>query len=194
MLATTLGDRPRSLYNASVTGGAAPFKPGDERDGNCGFSWWADDCNTKNVGAWNTTKEGIKTIADCAKRCEGCQACNFVSFSALNEDCSWYKSCDLSSLGHPGASYTSEMVKNAPSPPPFHALAMRDSQKRTVLLISKSADTQIAQVQGAGGALATVLEGVGDEPGFVPPISRRADASGSLSLGPFAVALLSLPL
>ena len=64
------------------------------------------------------------------------------------------------------------------------------SGARVVLVVSKSPEPQSVLVDGAGGALASVLEGVGAEPGFAPPVSRRMGAHGELHLGPFAVALV----
>jgi hypothetical protein len=39
---------------------------------------------------------------------------------------------------------------------------------------------------------ATVLEGVGPEPGFTPPVQRIVSAAGQLSIGPYGVAIVEI--
>ena len=61
-----------------------------------------------------------------------------------------------------------------------------------VLLVSKSASPLTVHVDGADSAIATVIEGIGDEPGFTPPHSSTI-TRGVLTLGPYGIALLELP-
>ena len=36
---------------------------------------------------------------DCVYACTSCVACNFISYSRIANDCSWYASCELDRLG-----------------------------------------------------------------------------------------------
>ena len=78
----------------------------------------------------------------------------------------------------------------------LYALGMEveaESSRKVVLLVSKSGSETAAKLDGTfAGALATVLEATGDEPGFQPPRSRRVGADGVLNLGPYAVALVRM--
>ena len=89
MLARALGAAPRRLYAGSVSGGPPPPKAGAVSNGTCGTTGYNQDCATRDAGAWNTTADGIKTLAECAARCMGCARCEFVSFLLKHEDCSW---------------------------------------------------------------------------------------------------------
>ena len=81
------------------------------------------DCLSGTLGAWEVPKgEGIDA---CVKRCERCARCRFVSFSAINADCSWFSTCETRALrtfdAHPemhGRSYRTVRVKFAALPPP----------------------------------------------------------------------------
>jgi hypothetical protein len=73
-----------------------------------------------------------------------------------------------------------------------HSHAHTPTSNRYILLVSKTSTPLVATLADAPNALATVLEGSGVEPGFQPPRSRRVGADGSLSLGPFAVAIVRL--
>ena len=72
------------------------------------------------------------------------------------------------------------------------AMTQREAAQRVLLLVSKVADTQRPRIDGAAGAVATVLEAAigAEEPGFAPPVSRRVASDGTLRLGGFAVALV----
>ena len=65
--------------------------------------------------------------------------------------------------------------------------------KRGALLINKKAVRTTVGLDGISGGLAAVVEvdEASAEPGFAPPLSRIIGAKGELSLGPFAVAVLS---
>ena len=66
--------------------------------GFCGPTNYKRECATGPSGAFKLT-----SLSACKAQCQLCDACNFISFSAKNRDCSWYKTCDLSSLGGGGA-------------------------------------------------------------------------------------------
>lgn len=66
------------------------------------------------------------------------------------------------------------------------------ARQRLVLLVSKVGHALNLSLSGAALASVEVLEGAGPEPGFNPPMLRRTDASGRMSLGPFGVAIVSL--
>ena len=214
MLARRLGATPRKLFPARISGGPPPPTPGAMGNGTCGATNYGGDCSVLDRGAWNTTSEGISDLASCVARCQrGCSKCEFVSLSLKNEDCSWYQACDLQRL-LPISSYVSEAVAPRSDPSQdVYALGMRLSatasgsgsakkttanpsageDERVVLLVSKVArPTRIDLGTEAAGASAEVLEGVGEEPGMAPPKLRAADASGTLALGPFGIALVSL--
>lgn len=203
MLARRLGATPRKLYAGRVTGGPPPPKPGTLGNGTCGNTNYGGDCSVLDRGAWNTTSEGIASLADCVARCRrGCSKCEFVSLSLKNEDCSWYKECDLDRLMKV-AGYKSEAVApHEEASQDLYALGMRlaspqgagaGGDERVLLVVSKVArQMNVSLGNEAAGASAEVLEGVGAEPGMEPPKLRRADAQGRLVLGPFAVALVSL--
>merc|ERR1711957_441445 len=75
-----------------------------------------------------------------------------------------------------------------------YALAMElEGGERKVLLVSKTHEPQNVHIVGGEQAVAYILEGVGDEPGFVPPASRSLDSNAELMLGPYGVALVTLP-
>jgi hypothetical protein len=76
----------------------------------------------------------------------------------------------------------------------FFAVAMEVRGERMLLCVSKTAGAQTVRIRGAGNALASVLEGIGSEPGFSPPVSRRVGADGELALGPYAVAFVPIEL
>jgi len=133
-------------------------------------------------------------LADCAARCERCAACHYVSLSLANEDCSWYTQCDLDHLIDVGANYTSEAVSPVYDPSTaLYALGMAlVGGGRVLLLVSKSETLLHVRIDGAALASAQVLEGVGSEPGFVPPREQRLDSNGELTIGPFAVVLVEM--
>ena len=72
------------------------------------------------------------------------------------------------------------------------------SDVKVVLLVNKIKDPISVHLTGkmvgarAGAGTLQVLEGLGSQPGYVPPSIRRTDADGRFQLGPFAVALLTL--
>ena len=138
---------------------------------------------------------------------------NFVSFSVKNADCSWYEACEFGELQKVGAGYVSKVLHSHGEPTDeLYALGMRmhnDATARSfdadeerqgtsaddedvVLLVSKSDKPMRVTLDGAALASAQVLEARGAEPGMAPPFLTRADAKGTLTLGPFAVVLVAL--
>jgi len=86
---------------------------------------------------------------------------------------------------------------------PLYSLAMQvpdeaggGPARRVLLLVSKTSDAVAVALADGGfpsGSSAIVLEGAGAEPGLNPPVARAPDAaSGALSLGPYAVAVVTL--
>ena len=63
--------------------------------GFCEVTQSAGDCEalTPTKGSWKT-----KNAASCTKRCRGCKACNFVSYSEPLGDCSWFSHCNVMQL------------------------------------------------------------------------------------------------
>ena len=60
----------------------------------------------------------ITSLADCAAKAANCSEARFVSYSAKNNDCSWYSACDLTKgVGNPTGDYTSEAIKSTPGGP-----------------------------------------------------------------------------
>jgi len=197
MLATAIGTGRRSLHRGTANSSTPTPTPGQKGDGTCGFTTWDDDCDHDDSGAINITKAGINSLDDCVAHCSKCAKANYVSFSVPNEDCSWYAHCEMTELIRVGAKYVSEAVHPSRDPDagraPLYVLGHSSaSLGRVVLLVSKKAAALSVTLDGAGGKLAQVLEGVGDEPGFAPPTTRRASKDGELQLGPFAVALVWL--
>merc|ERR1711933_33291 len=76
----------------------------------------------------------------------------------------------------------------------IYAQAIGVNESRIVMLVSKISSQQSVQILGGSNGLAYVLEGVGLEPGFSPPVSRNLDEAGTITLGPFAVAIVRLPI
>ena len=222
MLAKALGSGKKSFLNASVTVAGPPPPPakvGTIDIGSCGVTFVCDTpncCNVQAKGSWTAAAANISTLAECVARAKSCSMANFVSFSKPQNDCSWYKECDMQHLIQPptwqGHSEVIHEVKSNPATAQVFALPWirHDSGARGVLLINKAASPTVVLLKeqsaaGAGGAegpwhanrtTAVVLDGSVDgvtvdaEPGFVPPVERRLGADGSLPLGPFAVAVV----
>ena len=120
--------------------------------------------------------------------------CNYVSFSLDpgHQGCSWHRTCDMDALGHLGNISQSEAVHpERDQETDVYALGIEVQGRKKVLIVSKSARPETVLIAGATG-LALVLEGVGDEPGFMPPTSKILTDSGEVSLGPYAVAVITL--
>eukprot|EP00966_Prymnesium_polylepis_P227078 5254401-Prymnesium_polylepis.1 len=58
----------------------------------------SSDCERGALGMWSRRPRrnqplAIPNLSACVARCHGCKRCNYVSYSLLNHDCSWYHSC-----------------------------------------------------------------------------------------------------
>jgi hypothetical protein len=221
MLAT-LGRGPKSFLRVVVAppppapGPRAPPAPpipaGSTSVGCCGPTVAGGGCNSLQPnGAWSAKEEGIKTLAQCVAKVKQCKMGHFASFSAHNDDCSWYADCNgwPPKAFAPGLDklYESEVINAtgthiAPSDPaagedPLFALPYIIHEKdnaRGMLLIAKTNDgVEVTLSDAANGTTALVLEGVGDEPGFNPPVEKVVGADGKLYLGPYGIELVSFP-
>ena len=100
---------------------------GTTAEGNCGETV-NGDCSTagaRTSGAWSGhapggggPAEGVpKSLEECVAKCLACPSakCTYISFSAINADCSWYESCDMAKLYTvPGKTdYKSQVVRGA---------------------------------------------------------------------------------
>ena len=79
------------------------WEVGSEKAGCCGVGTFGTNtepnCNTSAVGSWNTTHEGILSLAQCKAQASSCAMAGFVSFSLTHEDCSWYAGCSMMAVG-----------------------------------------------------------------------------------------------
>ena len=80
-------------------GNAGP-KVGTTGTGTCGDTSYGGTCADHPYGSYNSTTAGIQTLQACVEKVKGCSNGNYVSYSAKNEDCSWYAHCDMDSLLH----------------------------------------------------------------------------------------------
>jgi hypothetical protein len=71
---------------------------GVEHAGYCARTLDAGNCEGGDSGSWPARMSKIESIADCAARCLSCHRCEYVSFSAPLDDCSWYHQCDMGRL------------------------------------------------------------------------------------------------
>jgi len=74
----------------------------------------------------------------------------------------------------------------------IYAQAMEVREKRVVLIVSKTDSPQRVHLVGGANAVASVLHGVGEEPGFRQPEIRVVTSDNILELGPYAVALVTI--
>ncbi len=111
---------PRELSAWQMCSLKFDYRIASQSMGHCGPTSPVDvsKCETGKQGSLNSTALGIKRAEQCASFCKGCKRCNYWSFSAYHEDCSWYSQCNLSrlSLRWAGFSYESG-VKPVPKPP-----------------------------------------------------------------------------
>ena len=56
-------------------------------------------CDTDTSGTWKVW-DGLNSTGmhTCATRCQACDRCHFVSYSAQFSDCDWFTACDLDAL------------------------------------------------------------------------------------------------
>ena len=59
-------------------------------------------CDTGRHGAWDTAVYSIRNMQHYIRKCLRCANCNFVSYTAQQNDCSWYSRCPMHNLyqGH----------------------------------------------------------------------------------------------
>ena len=78
--------------------------------GFCGVTEFGGSCDEDESGSWNCLSQH-----KCLKKCEACTGCSFISFSAENRDCSWFRQCadlDLGEdLGGIGRTYRTQYIK-----------------------------------------------------------------------------------
>jgi hypothetical protein len=98
------GEHPRGAEaaQAKYSSGCPMMK----RHGHCGYTpdGNAGDCVAGWSGMWSARNISVNDLAGCARHCKTCPRCQFVSFSALDDDCSWYRMCPQVI---PGTSHTS---------------------------------------------------------------------------------------
>ena len=94
--------------------------------GHCGVTTDAGDCQAGEHGSWNADAISVRSLQECAAHCLAhCPRCAYVSFHAVNKDCSWYSSCGKLHYSFGGAAAVSLQVRAAtsmlpPPPPPPH--------------------------------------------------------------------------
>ena len=94
--------------------------------GHCGVTTDAGDCEAGEHGSWNADAISVRSLQECAAHCLAhCPRCAYVSFHAVNKDCSWYSSCGKLHYSFGGAAAVSLQVRAAtsmlpPPPPPPH--------------------------------------------------------------------------
>ena len=206
-LVTALGaGRKRFLVANLTSSSSSPLpKPGSTASGYCHATTTSEDCNTTRLGSFST-KGGAPsptTLAACVARAKNCAMANYVSFSLKNNDCSWFSSCDMADLPHsPGAGYVTEAIH--PKPPsgdsaavfvlPFVLEQAHEPYavgQRGLLVVNKVHLPSVLTLDAMlRGAVATVLEGVGDSPGYTEPRTTVIAPDLNLSLGPYAVATI----
>lgn len=81
--------------------------------GYCATTDGEGDCANGLIGSWSASQHGITNLAQCAAKCRTCSACNYVSFSRKNNDCSWFAAC-ATPLQHAfgGLTYRTAQVHN----------------------------------------------------------------------------------
>lgn len=199
LLATTVGDASEKSIvesNASVTGGAPSPAPGSTGQGTCGSTNFGGSCDVAARGAFNSTAEGIKTLQDCVAKVSSCKYGNYASFSASNQDCSWYEVCDMSDLMPvSGAQYESQVIHAAPDSEAaakyLYAMPYIKQGSKGVMLVNKQPIELTVTLSGVSGGEATVVEATGAQPGLNSPVAREISSDGALKLGPFAVAVVT---
>eukprot|EP00729_Bicosta_minor_P000930 gene930-18600_t len=79
------------------------------------------------------------------------------------------------------------------APLPLFVLPYDLQGSKGVVLINKLNTEQVVQLEGVKGGEASCVEVdvTVEEPGFVPPISKSISASGTITLGPFSVAVVT---
>ena len=97
------------------------------RRGYCAPTSSPGDCTRDSKGTFDlSSRPELRSLRGCAALCAGCQHCQFVSFSKVNDDCSWYSTCPALHARHElagaqdagGESYLTVQVSNHSYLPP----------------------------------------------------------------------------
>ena len=84
--------------------------------GHCGFGTSGADCNTEDSGSWQFNRTEAKNWkvaqAACARRCNACARCQFVSYSLKERDCSWFAMCNMENLKFLVQDFRSQRVRH----------------------------------------------------------------------------------
>ena len=97
--ATAAATAAAEAEGTAVEGAAWPASAA--RHGFCGVTndGVEGDCARQgSKGSWANGVHRIRGMDDCVGRCVACDGCRYVTYSAENEDCSWYWSCDVGRL------------------------------------------------------------------------------------------------
>lgn len=100
---TVFRQRARLLVDVANTSLIRQWQSGSHR-GKCGPTVSDDpgDCESGDRGMWRLTtfdsSRPALAASACLHRCSRCRRCNFISVSHLNNDCSWFNTCNLSGL------------------------------------------------------------------------------------------------
>jgi hypothetical protein len=86
--------------------------------GLCAVTSEMGHCATSHLGFWDTAKHSIGDVHECAAMCNRCRQCRYVSFSAKNRDCSWYRACELDALVQGSAGQADDYVTMRVTPTP----------------------------------------------------------------------------
>ena len=90
-------------YAPAVTIGSAPHA--------CRINCMPSRLHTCHIWPCAPPRYGLRTLRDCAALCRTCAHCVFVSFNLANDDCSWYRQCDLGELEDQQGGYRSMRVR-----------------------------------------------------------------------------------
>ena len=64
------------------------------------------DCTKGDLGTFRPGKDyGIRSLEGCRKKCDECARCRFYSYSATQNECAWFHSCNRASLLTADGSY-----------------------------------------------------------------------------------------
>lgn len=203
LLAKTVGDgKAKTIHasNATVMGASPPAPAGTVGDGTCGATDFkpVSACNAEGTGAIHASAAGITDLAGCVAAVSQCKHGNYASFSAKNDDCSWYSACDMTNLLRVGAGYKSQVLHpNSPVADAstfLHIMPYTKDDVKGLLLINKKAAPVDVKLADITGGVATIVEYdlsvSATAPATNPPVARRVGASGTLRLGAFGTAIV----
>ena len=108
----------RSCAHAALHAPKAVPERVSRGNGACGATENGGDCATDSQGAWPMAPPR-HSLATCIAMCRCCERCRYISYSAQNEDCSWFAACKMGRLtkemrtggsSHLGNTYTTVEV------------------------------------------------------------------------------------